>query len=733
MAKQKNKKELFLLIDANSIFHRAYHALPRFKTKKGELTNAVYGFSMIIIKALKDFKPDYMAAAFDVAGPTFREEEFEDYKATRTKAPDELYEQIPRIKEVLSAFNIPVYEKEGFEADDVIGTISRIIEDKHSGVETIIVSGDLDTLQLVSSQTSVYTMKRGVKDTVIYDTKAVKKRFGLDPGQMADYKGLRGDPSDNIPGVPGVGEKTATKLLKKYKNLEELYGALDKGNVKEVSERIHGVLLENKEQALFSRMLATIKRDVELGFDMDKAKWGGFVQDEVEELFRELNFRRLIGQLGELEGFEVRQKEDQGRAGELSREVEEAREAGVLSGELYKVEKELIPAIIKMEEKGIKIDKKALKDLESELQKQLKDIESKIYKEAGEEFNINSPSQLSEVLFEKMGISSKGLKRTPGKKISTAASELEKLKGKHPIADLVLEQRELQKLLSTYISPLPELAREDGRIHTTFKPLGTATGRMSSKDPNLQNIPIRGEFGQKIRSAFVAEEGNLFLACDYSQMELRIIAHLAEDKNMIDTFQKGEDIHINTASLVFDTPKDKVTKKMRYRAKALNFGIIYGIGPKAFAQSADISFQEAKEFIERYLDVFENVALYMEETKQKANQLGYVETMFGRKRFLPDLTSPNPMLRAYAERAAINHPVQGTAADIVKMAMVKAHKDISSADMILQIHDELLWEGESDTIKEVAPRAKKLLEDVVKISVPLTVESKIGPSWGELS
>ncbi|MEX0878085.1 MAG: DNA polymerase [Candidatus Spechtbacterales bacterium] len=732
-----NNKKIFLVVDSNSLFHRAYHALPRLMTQKGELVNAVYGFSTILIKALKDFKPDYLAAAFDVSGPTFRDNEFDAYKATRDKAPDELYAQIPRIKEMLEAFNVPVYEKEGFEADDVIGTIAAKLEKEHSDIHTIIVSGDLDTLQLVSKSTSVYTMKKSVTETVVYNVRAVKERFGLDPKQLADYKGLRGDTSDNIPGVPGIGEKTASILLQKHENLEKLYDAVEKNKEIGVSDRIKKLLVEHKEQAFFSRMLAQIRLDVPINLSVEHAKWGGFNPVKVEELLKELGFNRLISRLGELEGFEAKDadsgdKKEGGREAQLVREIEDANEAGLLSDYLYKIEKELVSVILKMEENGIKIDKKSLNKLRVELENQLGALEKKIYREAGQEFNINSPQQLSDILFEKLEISTKGIKKTPGKKISTAASELEKIKNTHPVVDMVLEQRELQKMLSTYIHPLPELADENSRIHTTFQPMGTTTGRLSSKNPNMQNIPIRGEFAKKIRNTFVADKGNLLLACDYSQMELRVAAHLAKDKNMINVFKNDEDIHINTAALVFGVPKKEVTKKMRYDAKALNFGIIYGIGPRAFAQSAGITFDEAQEFIDKYLKVFDGVAAYMEETKEKAYKLGYVETMFGRKRFLPDLKSPNPMHRSMAERAAINMPVQGTAADIVKIAMIKAYKDLKNIDILLQIHDELLWEGDSDTIKKTAEHAKDILENAVELSVPLKVEYKIGESWGEM-
>ncbi|MEX2144958.1 MAG: DNA polymerase [Candidatus Spechtbacterales bacterium] len=731
-----NSEKIFLLIDANSIFHRAYHALPRFKTKKGELTNAVYGFSSILIKALKELKPAYVAAAFDVEGPTFRDEEYEDYKATRQKAPDELYEQIPRIKEVLTAFNVPVYEKQGFEADDIIGTVSKLVEQKKEDIKIIIASGDLDTLQLVSAHTRVYTMKKSVQDTVLYNEEAVKARFGLRPEQMVDYKGLRGDPSDNIVGVPGVGEKTAAVLLKKYGNLDDMYRSVEVEKPDIISERIWIILKENKEQALFSRMLATIRRDVKLNFKLSDAEWGGFDPEKARQLFQELEFNRLLSGLNELEGFKSIEPDSASnglsREKDILREVDSAREAGILSDEIYNLEKELIPVLLKMEQKGIKIDKDKLSALSKKLKKKLQDIERKIYKKAGIKFNINSSQQLSDILFERLKIDPKGLRKTPGKKISIAASELEKLRGQHPIVDLIFEQREIQKLLSTYVVPLPKLADENSRIHTVFNSLGASTGRISSKDPNLQNIPIRGEFAEDIRSSFIPEEGKKFMACDYSQMELRVIAHLAQDKNMIDVFRRDEDVHAHTAALVFGIKEKDVTPKMRYRAKALNFGIIYGIGPKAFSESAEISFDEAKKFIQRYMEIFQNIARYMEETKRRAHELGYVETLFGRKRFISDLSSPNPMLRAMAERAAINMPVQGTAADIVKMAMVKADKELRGVDLLLQIHDELLWEGPDDKIKENISKAKDILENAASLSVPLKVDCKVGDNWGNL-
>jgi len=733
----KANKKLFIIIDSNAIFHRAYHALPRFTTKSGELVNAVYGFGSILLKVLKDFKPDYMVAAFDVEGPTFRDEKYDKYKATRTKAPDELYAQIPRIKEVLQSFNVPIYEKSRFEADDILGTVADKLKDKED-IELVIVSGDLDTLQLVSPKVKVYTMRKGIKDTILYDEKEVRNRFELNPEYLVDYKGLRGDASDNIPGVPGIGEKTAIQLLKKFKTIENLYKELEKnkpGEIDGISENMHKKLLDNKEQAILSKELATILPNVDIDFKLQDAKWGGFDVHDAQKLFKSLNFNALTTRLGEIRGFEnleeaKPQKGVSKRKQVLLEEIEDAQEAGILSEKIYKLEKDLVDVIVKMEERGIGIDKSALSMLEKDLGGKLEKIEKQIYKLAGQEFNINSPGQLSEILFNVLGISTSRVKKTAGGKLSTAASELEKLNKEHKIIDLILQQRELQKLISTYLKPLGQLADEDSRLHTTFKPLGTSTGRMSSKNPNLQNVPIRGGWGNKIREAFCAQKGKKFLICDYSQIELRITAHLSGDENMIDAFKKGEDIHTNTAAYVFGVEKKKVDSIMRYRAKALNFGIIYGIGARAFAKSADISYEEAQEFIQKYFEVFEKVGTYMERVKKEAHKNGYVETLFGRKRFLPDLNSPNPMLRGMAERAAINMPAQGTAADIVKMAMVETDKKFPDLSLLLQIHDELIWEGEEAEIKKVALKIKESLEGIVKLDVPLKVDYAIGDNWG---
>ena len=732
MSSQKNK--LFIIIDSHALIHRAYHAIPSLTTRQGELVNAVYGFTAMLLRVLKEFKPHYFVATFDEHAPTFRKEMFEEYKATRRKTPDDLHPQVPLVKQVLSAFRIPVFSKAGFEADDIIGTIAKQVEDQTKDVDVIIVSGDLDTLQLVSSRTKVYTMRKRLDDTILYDVDAVKEKYGFLPPYLVDYKGLFGDQSDNIPGVVGVGEKTAQKLIQKYLKLENIYEAIEKQQDIGTTERYVKLLQDQKDEAFFSKTLATIRTDVPIDLSMEDAVWGGFDDYEVRQVFEELNFRRLLNIFNGLS--QSRSQPEllvpKSRFDVMLDELEQTHNTGTLSDELFEIERAIIDIVIKMEKAGIQIDKNALQDLQHKVEKKLHSVEKKIYKIAGKEFNINSPAQLSAVLFEDLEISTKGIRKTAGKKISTAAPQLEKIIDAHPIIPIILQQRELQKILSTYINTLPTYADEQGRIHTTFHPLGTSTGRMSSSDPNLQNIPIRGEWASDLRKVFIADKGKQFLACDYSQMELRLVAHIAKDKNMIQAFQSNEDIHIRTAALVFGVEAEKVTDQMRYRAKALNFGIIYGIGARAFARNADISVDEARMFIDRYLSVFDGVARYMEQAKQRAQTNGYAETLYGRKRLLPDIYSPNPQFRTFAERVAINMPIQGTAADIVKIAMVQCDKQFPTLNLLLQIHDELLWEGENAEIKAHAERVASVLERVVDLSVPLTVKYSIGGSWNAL-
>jgi DNA polymerase-1 len=700
-----------------------------------------------LLKVLRDWKPDYIAATFDLPKPTFRHKEFEAYKAKRVKAPDELYAQIKRVKDVLRAFNIPVYEKEGYEADDVIGTLAaqacRNSKFQNPNSKIIIVTGDLDTLQLVNKKVNVFTLKKGIKDTILYDEKAVRERFGgLAPKQMVDFKGLKGDPSDNIPGVPGIGEKTAIELLKKYGSLKKLFAAVEKNPAPAGQAKLWEKLSSQKEQAFFSQYLATIKIDVPLKFDLSSALARDYDQAEVAKLFKKLGFYSLLNRLKELSGGLVApsnesaddEKNPQPPADDESLEkIDQAFKAGVLSFKLYELEKKLLPVLRQIEKNGIKLDVKHLAKISRQVGQDLVVLEKKIYELVGQKFNVNSPQQLSEILFNRLKISVKGLKKTPGKVISTAAGELAKLKGQHPAIDSVLKYRELAKLKNTYLDALPKLVAADGRLHTSFDQLGTLTGRLSSKNPNLQNIPVKTELGQEIRLAFVAEKGNKILSADYSQIELRVVAVLAKDENMLKAFKDGRDIHTETAHEVFGVKPADVTKEMRRVAKVLNFGVIYGMSTRGFAEAASVEMSRAKEFIDKYFDKFSGVARYVEETKKQAAKNGFVQTMFGRKRFIPEVNSSAWNLRAAAERMAINMPVQGTAADIIKMAMVEIAKHPAlSVKLLLQVHDELVFELPAGEIEKVAAEIKPLMEQVVEFPVPLPVDMAAGDSWGQM-
>ena len=535
--------------------------------------NAVYGFFSIFLKVIKEIEPEYIAAAFDVKGPTFRDKKFKEYKAKREKAPDELYSQIPKIKEVLSAFNVPVYEKEGFEADDIIGTIAKKVPKLqiHPALQTIILSGDMDHLQLVNETTKVYTFKKGIQDSVLYDKAQVAKRFsGLSPDQLVDWKGLRGDPSDNIPGVPGIGEKIATQLLLDFGSLKNLYKALKSSKAQEkIKPRIVKLLLDNKEYATVSKELATIDTTVPVKLYLKDLAWKGFKRKDVEALFLSFEFRSLLSRLDEAVG---KKEEQQGKEDETAQKIERLYQEGVFSEQIYELELSLTPVLRAMEETGIAIDRAFFKQLSKELEKNLQKLEAGVAKKAGGRFNISSPKQLSEVLFEKLGLSFKGLHKTPGGVVSTASLELEKLRDSHPIIQEVLWYRELAKLQTTYVNPLPELVDKKGRVHTHFDQLGAATGRLSSSNPNLQNIPVKGEWGQKIRKGFVAKKGFELVSLDYSQVELRIASHLAKEEKMQHAFLEGRDIHQETAAVVFGVKDKNVTPHMRFEAKALNFG-----------------------------------------------------------------------------------------------------------------------------------------------------------------
>lgn len=925
------KKPKFLIIDGHALIHRSFHALPlSMRTTSGEPVNAVYGFASFLLKAIKDLKPDMIALALDEKGHNFRHEAYSDYKAHRVKAPDDLYAQIPRVKELAETLNIPTFQISGCEADDVIGTLVS----KVKNAEKIIVTGDLDTLQLVDDNTKVYTMSRGLLDTVIYDEAAVRDRFGLEVDQMVEYKALRGDPSDNIPGVKGIGEKTAAELLREFGTVEKLYKNI---NSKKISDRIRQLLIDHKADALMSHDLATIRRDIKLDLDEEKLVFGGFDRVAALDLFKKLEFKSLMPRLMALEYADKKasavQRENRTsdkyarNTKDLKYEIIETDKAFALflkklsaqkrfafdtetsgfdcftsdllgmsfawkSGEAYflsikqtsrfqlkkastlfdykkssaktdlhpwllklkpilenktikkighnikfdlkilkqfdievagvdfdtmiaaylinpghrqysldalalshfqfekissdellgsgrtklnfeevplaklglyasedaditfrlwqKLAKELksetleklfstmemplIESLMEMELNGIGLDTAYLKKLDTEMDKEIVALQKKIWKISGGEFNVSSTKQLQEILFHKLEISTAGLARTKTG-ISTGADELAKLKGRHEIIDLILNYRELTKLSSTYIKNLPALINPvTKRLHTSFNQTVAATGRLSSTEPNLQNIPIRTELGRKIRRAFIPDKGHELLSLDYSQIELRLAAHLSGDPGMIKAFKNNEDIHAATAAAVNQIPIDKVTPELRRKAKAVNFGIIYGQGPHGLSQSAEIPYEEARAFIDGYFAAYGRVRKFMDDTLDQARTKGYVETIFGRKRRFEEINAQNTMIRRAAERMAINAPVQGSAADIIKLAMVEVSKLIDKEykgklSLLLQVHDELLFEGEPKVLAAATPKLKRIMEGVAKLSVPIVVDAKQGLNW----
>lgn len=741
--KPKNEK-ILLLIDGNALLHRAFHALPEMTDPKGRLVNAVYGFTSILIKVLKELEPEYIAATFDMAAPTFRHEEFKEYKAHRVKGPRELYNQMPLIKNVLNAFNIPIFEREGYEADDLIGTIAKKVKSEKLKVKSMIATGDLDTLQLVDKSTFVYTLKKGIKDTTIYDEKAIMARYGLRPNQLLDFKGLKGDPSDNIPGVSGVGEKTASSLVREYGNLENIY---KKKNLEKIPERIRKKLEENKEIAFFSKKLVTIKLNVPVEFDLKKCFWREYDRNKVVKIFEELGFRSLVSRIPSdgsgVVSREIRPENSknaifQNEPSSILKDIDDLYKEKIFSQKIYDLEKRLVPAVMSMQEAGIRVDKERLGELSAKISEKMSGLEKKIFEITHANFNISSPQQLSEILFDKMKIGIKSLRKTPGGVISTAASELVKIKEAHPVISLILEYRELTKLKTTYTDALPNLInKESGRIHAAFHQLGTATGRFSSSDPNMQNIPVRGEMGKEIRKAFVAEEGYKLASFDYSQVELRIAASVAQDEKMIKAFQNGEDIHKLTAAEVNNVKLKDVTPEMRYQAKALNFGVLYGMSIQGFAESAGISRDKAGRFIQEYFEDFQGIASYVKNIKEHAKQFGFVETLWGRKRFLPNINSGDWRIRQSSERMAMNMPIQGTAADIIKMAMVEIYEKIMKDDgeikMLAQVHDELLFGIRDEKTSRYILRIKEIMENVIKLAVVLKVDVKIGDNWKDMA
>lgn len=786
-----------VLLDSHAILHRAYHALPDFASSKGEPTGALYGLTTMIISIISELKPDYIVACYDLPGPTFRDEAYKDYKAGRAKTDGDLIMQIKRSKDVFKALNIPVYDKPGFEADDMLGTITEQLK-SNPDIEVVVASGDMDTLQLVSGKkVQVYTLKKGIKDTIMYDEKGVKERFGFGPLLLPDYKGLRGDPSDNIIGIAGIGEKTATTLITNFGTIEEMYQTLEKKGGEEkfkkagITDRIIKLLKEGKEEAEFSKMLATIRRDAPIEFVLPQEFRSGLDQEKVSKLFAELDFRTLLTRLNHALGNEIKlDEEDVAKKKEQEKilqninpeelkktsvalwilnsnitdpKVEDiqsfaktqdfAKASEIIFAELEKrglkkvydtIEAPIIPIIDKMDARGVKIDVAFLKDLSKTYHTELSKLEKKIWEYAGVEFNINSSKQLGEILFDKMALTAKGLKKTAGGARSTRESELEKLRDAHPIVPLLFEYRELQKLLSTYIDTIPTLVDNNNRLHAHFLQAGSMTGRMASQGPGLQNIPVKTDLGRAIRNAFIAEKGFVLASLDYSQIELRIAAFLSGDEKLIEIFKRGDDVHASVASEVFEVPLDKVDREMRRIAKVINFGILYGMGVNALRQNLGetTTRAEAQKFYNDYFEKFSGLAKYLSETKADAARKGYTETFFGRRRHFEGINSKVPFIRAMAERMAINAPIQGTNADIVKIAMKRIDDYLTEkglqekAYLILQVHDELVYEIKKEIADELVPEIKKIMETVIDPKdikgIKCIANSAVGNNWGVL-
>jgi DNA polymerase-1 len=898
-------KPLLVLFDGNALLHRAFHALPPLTVhKSGEMVGAVYGFAQMLLKVINELKPSHYAIAFDMKGPTFRHKLFDQYKIHRPATPQELLGQLGRVRELVEAFNIPIFELEGYEADDLLGTLSHQASDKD--IETIIVTGDADAMQLVSPRVKVLYPKprRAFSDTMLFDEAAVKEKYGVKPEQIADLKGLGGDPSDNIPGVSGIGDKTAVKLIEQFGSIEGIYKNIDKVE----PAKLQTMLKDNEAIARQSKELATIVTQMPVKLKLDDCRVSQYDRNKVTGLFRELEFASLLPKLPQIEGKAAAEaKPPRGdykivnRAAELDKLIKRLTEAKTFAfdtettgldpmtaqlvgislspaaGEAYyipvghtgldtiaqlpleeviaqlkpimedkslaklahngkydmevlaeysvtvnnlsfdsmvaayllgeksmglkalafgrlavemtpitdligtgkktipmsqveiaraadyscadadmtlrltdiferelkeqglwklfaEVELPLVPVLLHMERNGVALDSGLLREMSQRLGEQLAKVEKEIYDNVGHEFNINSPPQLSQVLFQE-------LKLTPARKTkggySTGAAVLEELLGVHPVVELILDYRQLSKIKSTYIDALPGLINpKTGRLHTSFNQTRTTTGRLSSSEPNLQNIPVRGELGKEVRKAFIAPEGSWLLSADYSQIDLRALAHLSQDKSLLDAFRHDEDIHSATAAQVFGVEPSQVTPEMRRVAKTVNFGVIYGMSEYGLEQATGLSREEAAQFINAYFEKYPGVKSYLELTKEQARKMGYVQTILGRRRAIPEINASNRQVREAAERMAINMPVQGTSADIIKVAMVKLEREMErcslKSKMLLQVHDELIFEVPSSEFEEMKKLVPELMTSAMSLSVPLKAAVKSGPNWGEM-
>jgi len=809
---EKAHKKKLVLLDSHAIIHRAYHALPEFLSSKGEPTGALYGLASMLMKIITDLKPDYIVACYDLPQKTFRKEVYEGYKAGRAKADEGLIAQLKSSRQIFEAFNIPIYDSPGFEADDVLGTIVDKLKNEKN-VDIIIASGDMDTMQLIDGKkVQVYTLKKGINDTILYDEDAVISRFGFEPKLLPDYKGLRGDPSDNIIGIKGIGEKTATNLIVNFGTIEEIYKKIKKEpdtiSKAGISPRVLELIKNNEEEALFSKTLATIRRDAPINFSLpEKTFWENADLKKIEKVFSEFEFRSLFARLRNffnnansgdsslqnshsvLEGQDLSvgsedsSKKNRQNLPEI--DLNKLQEASIalwlinsditnpqlddillyaktssfetayeyifkklkeenLDKVFEEIEKPIISIVKKMEDYGILIDKKYFENLSNEYHEELDKLTKKIYEMAGTEFNINSPKQMGEVLFGKMGMKTNKKKNASGS-FSTKVSVLEELEEDNPIIKEILSYRELQKLLSTYIDVIPNMTGEDGRLHAKFLQNGTTTGRFSSQDPNLQNLPIKSELGKRIRDGFVSKEGYKLVAFDYSQIELRVAAIMSLDIKMTQIFKDRKDIHNGVASFVFNIPLDKVDSEMRRKAKVINFGIIYGMGVSSLKKNLGGTREEAQKFYDNYFNQFSGVRDYLEKVKEFATKNIYAITLFGRRRYFPNIKSRIPFLKNMAERTAINAPFQGTAADIIKLAIRYAEEDLKEAQLldkahlILQIHDELVYEVKEEFVDNAIEIIENAMQTVLersylkhKTDIPLLVHHGFGDNLGQV-
>ena len=761
-----------LLIDAYAMIYRAYYAFiraPRMNSR-GENTSAIFGFVVTFEDLLRRLKPSHIAVAFDPAGPTFRHEAFEQYKAQRQETPEDIRWAVPRIKQILQAMNVPVLEVPGYEADDVIGTIAHKAEKE--GFEVYMATPDKDYGQLVTEHIFMYRPSHTGGFEKL-GPQEVCEKYGLqNQSQVIDLLGLMGDSSDNIPGCKGVGEKTAVQLLQQFGSIDNLLA-----NTDQLKGALQRKVQEQVEEIRFSRFLATIKTDVPIDFDAQALVYQERNWDSLASLYRELEFNSLLKQapaehaaISPKTTKKTKPQEatldlfaDMASATENTKEqtpAEDDTEARLVSyllnpevafnpnqpvnwdalkadtslWNLYQeVELPLSSILREMEQAGVRIDVPMLRQAETQLNDELQTLEQQIYTSAATTFNINSPKQVGEVLFDQLQLDAKAKKSKNGQ-YSTSEEVLLALKPKHPVVGLILEYRELKKLISTYISALPNYINPaTGKIHTTYNQTVTATGRLSSSNPNLQNLPIRSERGQLIRQAVIPDEGCLFLSADYSQIELRLMAHFSQDPHLVQAFISGQDVHAATAAKIFNVPIDQVTKDQRRQAKTANFGIIYGISAFGLAQQLDCSRAEAKALIDGYFAAFPGVIDYIERQKQLARELGYAVTLFGRKRYLPDILSHNATVRSFAERNAVNSPIQGTAADIIKMAMVTIHRRLKEeglkAQMIMQVHDELNFNVPAAEVDRVREIVISEMQNVVHLTVPLIADCGVGTNW----